>query len=130
MSAFDKAWTVLKDDFIEDERDPNDPEQRQIVGWGPGDKNNPHGLPQYADSDDPVNDAHEHFYGGENDFDLRRALLAQEVSAHLRNVWDSYKDGHPEWDNPRPGKDGPPGADTLSALIEEMANEHGAQLPW
>ena len=48
MSAFDKAWTVLKDDFIEDERDPNDPDQRKIIAWGEGDESNPeerHGIP-------------------------------------------------------------------------------------
>ena len=48
MNPFDKAWTVLKDDFIEDERDPNDPDQRQIIAWGKGDDDNPehrHGKP-------------------------------------------------------------------------------------
>lgn len=147
MTLFDLAWDSLKkatggqpgienDPPLDDEHDPNDPDQRKITGWGPGDKNNPHGLPNFEDSyyglqgDDPVNDAHEHFYASDNDFDERKNILAQEVSRHLRDVYNSYKDGHPEWDNPQPGQDGPPGESELSALIEEMANIHGAQLPW
>jgi len=118
MGVFDTAWSSLKKQGGIENDPPLD------------DEDNSHGLPNFEDSDDPVNDAHEHFYAADNDFDVRREALAQEVSGHLRDVYNSYKDGHPEWDNPQPGKDGPPGTDELSALIEEMAAEHGAQLPW
>ena len=119
MTAFGKAWKVLKNEVS----DPT--------------------LNEYGDSGDPVNDAHAHFYGngpgssghGDNDFDERYSALSREVSNHLMDVWDSYKDGHPEWDpninsDTRTDREGPPGATELSELIEEMAKQFGAQLPW
>jgi len=146
MSAFGKAWKVLKN-----ENDPLiDPLSRIRTQEGINEYlANPlstsqaftasgnNVLNEYGDSQDPVNDAHAHFYADDvvNDFDERYDALRVDVFNHLENVWNSYKEDHPEWDphiNPdtRTDREGPPGATELGALIEEMAEKFDTRLPW
>ena len=140
MGAFSEAWSSLKKDAGE-----------RPLGYTPTDYDTEtdtaaaeaggEGLNEYGDSNDPVNDAHEHFYASpyhasqRMDFNERREALARDVSHHLSDVFNSYKDEHPEWDpsfnsDTRSDREGPPGTTELSALIENMAKKFGARVPW